>query len=161
MELLFLVRLWHWRWEHVPHMPAQEDDLSISFHLRECLAAGYDPCTKGMHKMVLPLGRRTWRREEKNISLANKCNSLVSASSCYPTPHHQITYSLPLRMIMSQLWHQMLHMLLGLATHARWLQQQHATCGVTHCPSTWMRLRLLLIKLLSTREQHLFLSWME
>ncbi len=53
---------------------------------QQFITAGYDPCTKGMHKTVLPSRWRTWRGGEENMLLANRCNSLVSASSCYPDP---------------------------------------------------------------------------
>ncbi len=48
---------------------------------QQFIAAGYNPCTQGMHKMILPLGSNTWQCRAENTYLANKCNSLVSASS--------------------------------------------------------------------------------
>jgi hypothetical protein len=48
---------------------------------QQFIATGYDPCTKGMHKTILPMGKNNWRCGTESICLANKCNSLVSASA--------------------------------------------------------------------------------
>jgi hypothetical protein len=39
------------RWNH--------QDLFTRGNAQQFIAAGYDPCTKGMHKTVLPTGRNT------------------------------------------------------------------------------------------------------
>jgi hypothetical protein len=56
---------------------------------QQFIAAGYDPCTKGMHKTVLPAGRNTRWCGVKSYGLANKCSKhLVSAyeAALDPTP---------------------------------------------------------------------------
>ncbi len=44
-------------------------------------AVGYVPCTKGMYKTILSLWRNNWQCGVESMCLANKCNSLVSASA--------------------------------------------------------------------------------
>jgi hypothetical protein len=48
---------------------------------QQFIAVGYDPCTKGMHKTILPLARNNWWCGAESMFLANKCNNLVSASA--------------------------------------------------------------------------------
>ncbi len=54
-------------------------DLFTRRNKQQFIAAGYDPCTKGTHKTVLPAGRNTQRCGVKSYGLANKCKHLVSA----------------------------------------------------------------------------------
>ncbi len=53
-------------------------DLFTRRNPQQFIAAGYDPCTKGMHKTVLPAGRNTPWCGAKSYGLANKCKHLVS-----------------------------------------------------------------------------------
>jgi hypothetical protein len=55
---------------------------------QQFIAAEYNPCTKGMHKSVLPAGRNIQRCGAKSDGLANKCKHLVSAyePASDPTP---------------------------------------------------------------------------
>ncbi len=45
------------------------------------LLRGYYPCTQGIQKTILPSGRNIWQCGAESMCLANKCNSLVSASA--------------------------------------------------------------------------------
>jgi hypothetical protein len=49
-------------------------------NVQQFIAAGYDPCTKGMHKLVLPTAQYNWQCGAEILLLANKCKSLVSAT---------------------------------------------------------------------------------
>jgi hypothetical protein len=60
---------------------------------RHFIVVGYNPCTKGIHKTVLPSRRNAWQFGAESYGLANKCNSLVSAyeTSLYPTPNTSLS----------------------------------------------------------------------
>ncbi len=62
------------RWNH--------QDSFTRGNAQQFIAAGYNPCTKGMHKMVLPAGRNTRRCGAKSYGLANtrNCDELPESS---------------------------------------------------------------------------------
>ncbi len=64
LECMFLVRFQCQGQTHITDMPSAlaQDEPSGCIHAQESqqfISAGYDPCTKGMHKMVLPSARYT------------------------------------------------------------------------------------------------------
>ncbi len=49
-------------------------------HMQSYIGTGYNACSKGMHKNVLPTNASFWQGGAVNDKIANKCKSLVSAN---------------------------------------------------------------------------------
>ncbi len=78
-----------------PFKKRNHQDLYTRNNAQQFIVTGYDPCTKGMHKSVLPSGRRnTGQCGAESLGLANKCKSLISACA---TPLDPTSKSPPIR----------------------------------------------------------------
>ncbi len=55
------------------------------------IRTGYDACTKGMHKNVLPTNAAFWWGGAVNCIIANKCKGLVSANACLLDPTNVVS----------------------------------------------------------------------
>ncbi len=62
-----------------PFKKLNHQQLCTQENVQQFIVMGYNPCTQGMHKLVLPSRRNTWRCGEENMFLANKCKKLISA----------------------------------------------------------------------------------